>query len=229
MLKIITWFVDNPIAANLMMMIFLAGGAISLLTMHKEEFPNIEPGIVLVRVPYLGAAPEEVEQAVCIRLEEAIEGVEGIDRMQSIANEGMCTVTLELFSDTDITKALNDIKGKVDSISTFPAETEKPIVSSMQFRGQTIMVALSGKTDEATLKLLADEIRDEISSLDDISQVTVNYARPWEISIEVSEQVLRQYNLTISSIANAIRRSSLDLPGGSIKTQEGEVLLRSKG
>ena len=229
MLKIITWFVDNPIAANLMMMIFLAGGAISLLTMHKEEFPNIEPGIVLVRVPYLGAAPEEVEQAVCIRLEEAIEGVEGIDRMQSIANEGMCTVTLELFSDTDITKALNDIKGKVDSISTFPAETEKPIVSSMQFRGQTIMVALSGKTDEATLKLLADEIRDEISSLDGISQVTVNYARPWEISIEVSEQVLRQYNLTISSIANAIRRSSLDLPGGSIKTQGGEVLLRSKG
>ena len=212
-----------------MMMIFVAGGSISLLTMHKEEFPNIEPGIILVRVPYLGAAPEEVEQAVCIRLEEAIEGVEGIERMQSIANEGMCFVTLELLPATDITTALNAVKGKVDAISTFPAETEKPIVSSMQFRGQTILVALSGKTDEATLKLLANELRDDIASLDGISQVTVNYARPWEISIEVSEHILRQYDLTITSIANAIRRSSLDLPGGSIKTDGGEVLLRSKG
>lgn len=227
--KVITWFVDNPVAANLMMLIFLAGGAISLLTMHKEEFPNIEPGIIMVQVPYLGAAPEEVEQAVCIRIEEAIEGVDGIDRMRTTANEGMCTVILELLPDTEITTALNEIKGKVDAISTFPAETEKPVVSSLQFRGQTISLMISGKTDEATLKVLADEIRDDISLLDGISQVTVNYARPWEISIEVSEQVLRQFNLTISSIANAIRRSSLDLPGGSIKTDGGEILLRSKG
>ncbi len=227
--KIISWFVDNPVAANLMMLIFLAGGAISLLTMHKEEFPSIEPGIVMVQVPYLGAAPEEVEQAVCIRIEEAIDGVENIDRMQSTANEGMCTVILELVSNANITTALNDIKGRVDAIPTFPAETEKPIVSSLQFRGQTISVMLSGNTDETTLKLIADEIRDDIASLEGISQVNVNYARPWEISIEVSEQVLRQYNLTMSSIADAIRRSSLDLPGGSIKTAGGEVLLRSKG
>ena len=227
--KSIAWFVDNPVAANLMMMIFVAGGFMSLLTMHKEEFPNIEPGIVMVQIPYLGAAPEEVEQAVCIRVEESIEGIDGIDRMQTTANEGMCTVILELLSDTDITTALNDIKGKVDAISTFPAETEKPVVSSMQFRGQTISLMISGRTDETTLKLLADEIRDDIASLDGISQVTVNYARPWEISIEVSESVLRQYNLTISSIADAIRQSSLDLPGGSIKTAGGEILLRSKG
>jgi multidrug efflux pump subunit AcrB len=227
--RAITWFVDNPVAANLMMLIFLAGGGLSLLTMHKEEFPNIEPGVVMVQVPYLGAAPEEVEQAVCIRIEEAIEGVEGIERMQSNANEGMCSVTLVLLSDTNVTTALNDIKGRVDAISTFPAETEKPIVSSLQFRGQTISVMISGRTDEATLKLLANEIRDEISSLDGISQVSVNYTRPWEISIEVSERVLRQYNLTMSSIAKSIRQSSLDLPGGSIKTAGGEVLLRSKG
>ncbi len=225
----IAWFVDNPVAANLLMWIFIAGGVIALLTMHKEEFPNIEPGIVLVQVPYLGAAPEEVEQAVCIRIEEAIEGVDGIDKMRSTSNEGMCSVTLELLPDTVITTALNDIKGKVDAISTFPAETEKPIVSSLQFRGQTISVVLNGRTDETTLKLLAEEIRDEIATLDGISQVAVNYARPWEISIEVSEQMLRQYNLTMTSIADAIRRSSLDLPGGSIKTAGGEVLLRSKG
>lgn len=227
--KVIAWFTDNPVAANLMMLIFIAGGAISLLTMHKEEFPNIEPGVVQVQVPYLGAAPEEVEEAVCIRVEEAIEGVDGMDRVHTTAREGMCSVIVELLQDTDITTALNDIKGKVDAISTFPAETEKPIVSSLQFRGQTISLAVHGNTDEATLKLLAEEVRDDISALEGISQVSVSYARPWEISIEVSEQTLRQYNLTMTQIANAIRGASLDLPGGSIKTQGGEILLRSKG
>lgn len=227
--KFLTWFVDNPVAANLMMAIFITGGFISLATMHKEEFPNIEPGIVQIQIPYLGAAPEEVEEAVCIRVEEAIEGVDGMDRFSSTSREGMCSVMVEVSQNADITTVLNDIKGKVDAISTFPAETEKPIVSSMQFRGQTISLAVHGKTDEASLKLLAEEIRDDISLLEGISQVSVTYARPWEISIEVSEQTLRQYNLTMSQIANAIRRASLDLPGGSIKTLGGEILLRSKG
>ena len=227
--KFLTWFVDNPVAANLMMAIFITGGFISLVTMHKEEFPNIEPGIVQIQIPYLGAAPEEVEEAVCIRVEEAIEGVDGMDRFFSTSREGMCSVMVEVSQNADITTVLNDIKGKVDAISTFPAETEKPIVSSMQFRGQTISLAVHGNTDETTLKLLAEEIRDDIFALEGISQVSVTYARPWEISIEVSEQTLRQYNLTMNQIANAIRRASLDLPGGSIKTQGGEILLRSKG
>ena len=227
--KFLTWFIDNPVAANLMMAIFVAGGFISLASMHKEEFPNIEPGIVQIRIPYLGAAPEEVEKAVCIRAEEAIEGVDGMDRFFSVSREGMCSVMVELLQNADITTVLNDIKGKVDAISTFPAETEKPIVSSMQFRGQTISLAVHGNADEATLKLLAEEIRDDISALDGISQVSVTYARPWEISIEVSEQTLRQYNLNMGQIAKAIRLASMDLPGGSIKTQGGEILLRSKG
>tara|TARA_B100000809_G_scaffold86644_2_gene85002 strand:- start:4281 stop:7526 length:3246 start_codon:yes stop_codon:yes gene_type:complete len=227
--KFLTWFADNPVAANLMMAIFITGGFISLISMHKEEFPNIEPGIVQIQIPYLGAAPEEVEEAVCIRVEEAIEGVDGMDRFFSVSREGMCSVMVELSQNADITTVLNDIKGNVDAISTFPAETEKPIVSSMQFKGQTISLAVHGNTDEATLKLLAEEIRDDISALEGISQVSVTYARPWEISIEVSEQTLRQYNLTMNQIANAIRRASLDLPGGSIKTQGGEILLRSKG
>jgi len=226
---VLTWFTDNPVAANLLMLIFVAGGAISLTSMHKEEFPNIEPGIVQIQVPYLGAAPEEVEEAVCIRIEEAIEGADGIDRFMTIAREGMCSVMIEVLPEASVTTVLNDVKSNVDAISTFPAETEKPIVSSMQFRGQTITLAIHGDTDEATLKLLAEEIRDDISSLEGISQVAVSYARPWEISIEVGEQTLRQYNLSMTQVADAIRQSSLDLPGGSIKTLGGEILLRSKG
>jgi multidrug efflux pump subunit AcrB len=149
--------------------------------------------------------------------------------MFATAREGMCSVMVELLPETNVTTALNEIKGKVDAISTFPAETEKPIVSSMLFRGKAISLAIHGNTDEATLKVLANEVRDDISALEGISQVSVSYARPWEISIEVSEQILRQYNLTMTQIANAIRRASLDLPGGSIKTQGGEILLRSKG
>ncbi|MGV0034358.1 MAG: efflux RND transporter permease subunit [Candidatus Azotimanducaceae bacterium WSBS_2022_MAG_OTU7] len=227
--KFLTWFVDNPVTANLMMAVFIAGGSISLSSMHKEEFPNIEPGIVEIQIPYLGAAPEEVEQAVCIRVEEAIEGLEGAEKVSSIAREGLCSVTVALLQNADLTTVLNEIKRKVDAISTFPAETEKPIVSSVQSKGQTISLAVHGDTDEATLRLVAEEIRDDISALTGISQVSVTYARPWEISIEVSEQTLRQYNLTMGQISNAIRRSSLDLPGGSIKTQGGEILLRSKG
>ncbi|MBD3646014.1 MAG: efflux RND transporter permease subunit, partial [Pseudomonadales bacterium] len=219
----------NPVAANLMMAIFIAGGTISLVTMHKEEFPNIEPGIVTINIPYLGAAPAEVERAVCVRVEEAIEGVEGIDRMQSNAREGMCSVTIELVQTTDYTHWLNEIKSRVDGISTFPEETERPVVSLLNFRGQTITAAISGNTDETTLKLLAEQMRDDIAALDGISQVQVNYARPWEISIEVSERTLRRYNLTLDAVANAVRRSSLDMPGGSIKTEGGEVLLRTTG
>ncbi|MEL0064229.1 MAG: efflux RND transporter permease subunit, partial [Gammaproteobacteria bacterium] len=147
----------------------------------------------------------------------------------TIAREGMCSVMVEVLPEASVTTVLNDVKSNVDAISTFPAETEKPIVSSMQFRGQTITLAIHGDTDEATLKLLAEEIRDDISSLEGISQVAVSYARPWEISIEVGEQTLRQYNLTMTQVADAIRQSSLDLPGGSIKTLGGEILLRSKG
>ena len=227
--RAIEWFVDNPVAANLLMFIFLVGGLMSMFSMHKEEFPNIEPGVVQVRIPYLGAAPEEVEQAVCIRVEEAIEGVNGMDKVHSNASEGMCSVTIELDQESNYNAVLNEIKGKIDGISTFPKETEKPIISMLQFRGQTIVVALSGNTDEATLKRISETMRADISDLPDISQVSVNYVRPYEISIEISENTLRQYGLTLASVANAIQRSSLDMPGGSIKTDGGEILLRSKG
>lgn len=227
--KIITWFTDNPVAANLLMLILIVGGTFSLFSMHKEEFPSIEPGIIQITVPYLGAAPIEAEKAVCIRVEEALEGLDGIERTNASASEGACTLFLEVLADADLTVTLNEVKSRVDAITTFPAETEKPIVSSLQFRGKSISVVVSGKTDETTLKILAESMRDEIAGLEGISQVSVNYARPWEISIEVSEQTLRQYGLTISDVSAAIRRASLDLPGGSIKADGGEVLIRSQG
>ncbi|MDK1023588.1 MAG: efflux RND transporter permease subunit [Gammaproteobacteria bacterium] len=227
--RIITWFVDNPVAANLMMAIFVAGGLLSLASMHQEEFPNIDLDIIRIQVPYLGAAPEEVEQAVCIRIEEAIEGIQGIDKINTISTEGSCIAIIELDGETDSTRTLNEIKAKIDAITTFPKETEKPLVSMLEFKGQVIHVAVSGNSDDLSLKALGERIRDDLAAMDGISQVVLNYARPYEISIEVSEYTLRQYNLTLDKVAQAIRRSSLDLPGGSIKSDGGEILLRSKG
>jgi len=225
----ITWFVKNPVATNLLMWIFLASGTIAYLNLHQEEFPNIDMGMIQVSVPYIGATPDESESAICLRLEEALESAENIEQMTSTAREGGCDVTLELSTGADLNRVLNDIKGKVDAITTFPLEAEKPIVRAFSATASVMAIALSGDIDDRTLKQIAEEIRNDIIDLDGISTVNIQYIRPLEISVEVSEFTLRQYDLTLDQIARAINSASLDLPGGTIRTATGEILLRTKG
>ncbi len=227
--KLIAWFVYNPVASNLLMAILVASGLLALLTVHQEEFPNLEVDAVQVRVPYLGAAPAEVETGVCVRIEEAVEGTEGIDRVTSEASEGYCNVTIELVVGVDKTKVANDIKSKVDAIDAFPAETEQPVTAEVSIITTVLQIAISGRADERTLKLIGQRLRDEIAALQGVSQVQLQFARPYEISIEVSEQTLRRHGLTLQAIGHAIERSSLDIPGGALKTRGGEILLRTKG
>lgn len=229
MRSLIQWFVDNPVAANLLMLVLIVGGLISLTNLRQEEFPDVELDAVSVSVPFLGATPEEVEEGVCIRIEEALEGTENVRSMTATASEGSCSVQLELVSGADNVRALNDIKGKVDAISTFPEQTERPIVSLVTNVSQVADIVVAGNTDERTLKNLALQMREEIAAIDDISQVSVEYVRPDEISVEVSETTLRRYGLTLDQVAQAIRRSSLDLPGGAIKAGGGEILVRTQG
>lgn len=225
----ITWFVKNPVATNLMMMIFLAGGVISYFNLNQEEFPDIDFGMVQVSVAYLGATPAESESAVCLRIEEALDGAEDIERLTSTAREGGCDATLELTSGANLNSALNDIKGKVDAITTFPIETEKPIVRAFSASGNVMTMSLASDTDDSNLKIVAEDIRNDLLDLDGISTVNIEYIRPFEISIEVSEFTLRQYGLTLDQISRAIDRASLDMPGGTIRTASGEILLRTKG
>ena len=212
-----------------MMMILAVAGLLALPNIHQEEFPNIEVDAVQIKVPYLGAAPAEVEEAVCIRIEEAVEGSEGIDRIRSTASEGFCSVFIELVDGVDKGKVTNNIKSKVDAIDSFPSETEKPITSEVSFLATVLNVAISGNADERTLKFIGQRVRDDIAALPGISQVQLVFARPYEISIEVSEQTLRRHGLTLAEVGRAIEQSSLDVPGGSLKTQGGEILLRTKG
>ena len=225
----LAWFAANHVAANILMIFILVSGALALFNVVIEVFPELDTGMVTVRVPYRGASPAEAEEGVCVRVEEAIASIEGIKRIRSTAQENLGTVTIELDEDADNREVLDDIKAAVDRIETFPVETEKPVVSEVDTRRRVITVVLHGDASEKTLKALAERVRDELTALDGISQVEIAGVRNYEISIEVSEEALRRYGLSFETVANAVAMSSLDLPGGAVKTQGGEILLRTKG
>jgi multidrug efflux pump subunit AcrB len=227
--KLIAWFTVNSVASNLLMLILIAGGLLALPSIYQEEFPNISVNAVQVRIPYLGAAPTEVESAVCVRVEEAIEGTEGIDRVRSSASEGFCSVVIELVEGVNGNKVTNDIKSKVDAIDAFPSETQKPVTAEITIIATVLQIAISGNADERTLKLIGQQVRDDIAALPGVSQAELIFARPYEMSVEVSEQTLRRHGLTLAQVGRAIENSSLDIPGGSLKTLGGEILVRSKG
>jgi len=225
----ITWFIRNPVAANLMMMVMVVGGVLTLFGLRQEEFPPIEPDAVRIIVEYHGASPAEIEESICIRIEEAVEGTPDLDRITTFAAEGVCNVTAELVVGADVTAATTEIENRIDAIDTFPTESEKPLVSKVESTRPILKVAISGPINERELKILGQRARDEIAGLSGVSQVFLMYARPFEISIEVSENTLRRHGINLEEVAEAVREFSLDLPGGSVKTSGGEILLRAKG
>ena len=225
----IEWFARNGVAANLMMVFIMMSGIIAVTTVREELMPEIELDRISIQVPYLGAAPEEVEEAVTIRIEEAIQGLDGIKQIQSTAAEGMGTVTVELELGADARKVVDEVKSSVDAITTFPVEAEKPIIRELTSRMQVADIAIFGDVDLFTLKATAERVRDELTAIPGITQVEIVSAPPYEISIEVSEVALRRHGLTFDQIADAVRRSSLDMPGGSVRTEGGEILLRTLG
>jgi multidrug efflux pump subunit AcrB len=226
--RAIEWFARNHVAANLLMLSIIFGGLLTLPRIKQEVFPEVEVEIITVKVPYPGAAPAEVEEAICVRVEEQIQGVDGVDRVRSTASEGLGLVVAELDDSADMQRALDDIKSRVDAIDTFPEEAEEPVIEQIVTRESVISVAVWGDADERTLKVLGQRVRDEIAALRNITLVELAADRPYEISIEVSEAALRRHELTFDDVARAVRRSSLDLPGGSVKTEGGEILLRTK-
>ncbi|MDP6376382.1 MAG: efflux RND transporter permease subunit [Pseudomonadales bacterium] len=225
----IEWFARNHIAANLLFGTIVMAGLVALPSMPQKIFPDVDIKLITISVLHLGAAPEEVEEGVCIRIEEELEGVEDVKEIRSNAVEGSCSVQVELYEDADEARALDDVKNRVDSIDTFPEETEKPIITLVTQRRSVMDIALTGPEDERALKQLGQRVRDEIAALPEVTHVELSNTRPYEISIEVSEASLRRYGLSFDQVADALRSASLDLPGGSIKADGGEVLLRTKG
>ncbi len=227
--SIIAWFAENHVAANLLMVLLLLGGFYTALTIKKEIQPTVETNVISVSVPYLGAAPEDVEEGVCIKVEEAVQAIQGLEEITCTAREGLGRLSLEVNPDYDVDTVMDEVKVRIDGIATFPELTETPVVSRQQFEQPVMWISVFGDVDERTLKEFAQTARDEIVALPGVTRAEVLGGRPYEISIEVSEVGLEKYNLTFDEVANAVRRNSLDLPGGSIDTRGGSILLRTAG
>ncbi|HEY9052478.1 MAG TPA: efflux RND transporter permease subunit, partial [Gammaproteobacteria bacterium] len=227
--RMIAWFAENRVAANLMMLLIVIAGILSIPNTRKELIPNISLDMVNITVPYPGATPEEVEQAICIRIEESIYDVEGIRKLTSRASEDACNVLAEIDNNYETRNVMDDIKSRIDTITSFPKNSEQPVIREITIKSTVASVVVSGNVDELTLKHYAEQIRDDLTSLPSITQVELVNARPYEISIELSEASLQQYDLSFDEVATTVRNASLDLPGGLLKTKSGEVLLRTMG
>lgn len=224
----IGWMARNHVAANLLMMLFIVGGLAMGFQAKQEVFPEIELDWISTTVVYPGASPDEVEEGIVLQVEEAISSVDGIEEIKSVAAEGAGTVNAKVRSGEDVDQILQDIKNEVDRITTFPAEAEKPIVAKLVRRREVISVVVYGDVAERALREQAEMIRDELLAMAQITQAELSGVRPYEISIEINENNLRRYNLTLNKVAQIIRQTSLDLPAGSLKTESGEILVRTK-
>ncbi|MCA8955081.1 MAG: efflux RND transporter permease subunit [Planctomycetes bacterium] len=225
----IAWFANNHVAANILMAVMIVSGLVALRSVRREVFPPRDTFQIAVTVPYPGAAPEEIEEGICKRIENEIFGLEGVKRLTASATEGVGTVLVEVMRDFEPRELLDEVKTRVDAIDNFPEEARRPVVREVTLRRQAVTIAISGKASEASLKALAEKVRDDLADLPEITQVEIIAARPYEITIEVAEDALRRHGLTLGQVATAVRRASMDLPGGSVRTEGGEVLIRTVG
>jgi multidrug efflux pump subunit AcrB len=223
----ISWMARNPVAANLLMLALLVGGAFMAFNIRQEVFPQMELDYVSVTVPYPGASPEEVEQGILLAIEEIVRPLDGVKEVSSTAMEGVGTVTVELEEGTNRNKALADIKNGIDRIPTFPEEAERPIVSIYEFKVDALSVVVHGEVDEKVLHELGEQTRDKLLAHDDISYVELEGVKPLEIAIEIEQDRLRAHGLTLPQVADKVRRTALELPAGQVKAEGGDVLLRT--
>lgn len=226
---IIAWFAHNPVAANLLMLIILVVGLGAAFNIQRAMFPDFEIETVLIEASYPGAAPEEVEQGIVLPIEDAINDLEGINRVEADSYESRAVIWIDPLEGTNVRKLLGDVQNRVDAIQNFPEEAEKPIISQPEFLFPALTLQLSGDIGERSMKALADSIRRDLLTYPDISAARVVGARDYEIAIEISEQLLREYHLSLGDVANIISASSIDLPAGSVQTDNGDIMLRTKG
>ena len=226
----ISWFARNSVASNLLMITIMIGGFLALRDgVRLEIFPFSDPDTVSVSVPLRGATPEDVELGVAIRIEEAVQDLEGIDKITSRSVEGGTRVSIEIDSNYDPRELLDDIKSRVDAINTFPAETEKPIISLSTRFFSVISVVVAGDYSEDEIRIFAERVRDDLLRVDGITQVSLGSVRRYEIAIEASPDRLREFEVSLEDISRAIRGSSVDISAGNVRTEGGDVLIRSKG
>ena len=226
----IAWFARNSVAANLLMVFIILMGINGIVNrLPVEVFPDFAPDEVEIRVTYRGATPEQMEESIVIPLENAIADLPGIEEIQSSASEGSCRIEVEVESGRDPRGVLDDVKSRVDAISGLPENIEPPIVKLEESLHEVVTLILHGDMSEYDLYKLGERVRDEVGRLDGVSRVVMRGLRNYEISIEISEQVLREHDLTLQEVADAVNSSAVDIPGGIIRAANGELLVRTEG
>ncbi len=224
---LIGWFTHNHVAANILMALFLVGGFLSVSTMRTETFPSIDPKLITVSVAYPGATPYEIADSVTNRIEEALVGIQGVKRVTSTASESGGVVNVELEDSVNADDVYNDVETNVNGLTDFPPEdAERPIITKIRLTPNVISLAIYGDVPESTIKFWAESIEDDLRQLPGVAKTTLKGIRDYQISVEVPEASLRQYDLSLQNIGDAIKRFSTDIPAGTIESDQGDVLLR---
>jgi multidrug efflux pump subunit AcrB len=223
---IVAWMARNPVAANLLMVIVVAGGVMGLWSTKQEVFPEFNLDVVVVEVAYPGASPAEVEQGIVLAVEEAVRGVQGVKRITATAAEGMGGLRIELLESSDPDRVLTDIKTEVDRVRSFPEEAEKPVVTLLARRRNVVALVVHGDVDLHTLHKVAEDARGRLIDHKDVTQVDLRGVPPVEIAIEVPRAVLETQRLGLEQVARQVTLGSIELPGGELETSGGELLVR---
>ncbi|MBU1419436.1 MAG: efflux RND transporter permease subunit [Proteobacteria bacterium] len=223
---LVAWMIYNRVTPNLLMLFLVLGGLFMSTRIKQEVFPEFELDQVSIQVSYPGSSPEDVEQGIVLAIEDAIEGIDGIKQITSTASEGSASVTAELQEGANGQKVLQDIKQEVDRIGTFPDDAEDPVISSVTHKHQVLRLNLYGDVSERSLREVVEQVKDRLLQVSGISQVEVSGGRDFEVTVQIPQENLRRYGLTLSQVATVIRQSAVEIPGGKLDTASGEILLR---
>lgn len=224
---IIAWFKDNHVAANILMMFLVVGGLVTAFNMRTETFPTVDPRRITVSVAYPGATPYEVADSITSRIEKAVQGIEGVERVTATASEGRGVVNIELKDFTDADDVYDEVDTAVNGLTAFPpADAERPIVTKVRPTPNVLTLAIHGAASEKTLRFWADTIQDEIEQLPGVALTDLRGIRDYQISIEISEEKLRHYGLSLANVAETVSAFSSDIPGGTVESSQGDILLR---
>ncbi|WP_144391876.1 efflux RND transporter permease subunit [Pleionea sediminis] len=227
--RLIIWFAKNSVAANVLMILILVMGYLSIPNTKKELIPNVSLERIAIQTLYPGASPFEVEKSVCKRIESAIYDIEGMIDLTTQAQKGSCNIQLDVDFGYDTRIILEEVKARVGGVSGFPPEVQRPIIKELKVRNRVATLIISGDAEEWVLKKIASRIRDDLLDSPLISVVDLENVRPYEVSVQVTESSLQQYGLSLSEVATIIKNSSQNMPGGTLNTAAGDVLIQTEG
>ncbi len=227
--RLIAWWARNGVAANLLMIACIIAGVLAFLRLEREVFPSADFNGATVSVAWPGASPREIEEQIVLRIEEAIADIDGVKHIDSTAREGVAAINIEGIDTVDATRFINDIKNRIDGISTLPQDAFPPVVAQWRNEGGAIYMALYGDLTERELNRLARDLRDEVAQIPNGSPLVNLWGEMREeVSIEVSEEALRRYGLTFDDVARAIRGSSLNIAAGQVRTETGNIQVAAR-